>query len=110
MGHESSSRGEGEARDPRCNRAGKARLDNAVNEVAEPTRYSQHTNLGTGIITDKAKRRARIRQPGITNDGTSNVRVYVDRGWTDHLWLSEIVLRKRPPLQAKGGRFRAPRP
>jgi len=45
MGYEGPRRNEREARDTRRNRTGKARLNDAIDKMAEPARYSQHTNL-----------------------------------------------------------------
>src|SRR6478609_11465100 len=55
MDHEGPARDEGEARDRCRNRTGKARLNNSINEVVEPARYSPHTSLGIGVIADRAR-------------------------------------------------------
>ena len=55
MDHEGPGRDEREACDRCCDRAGKARLNNAINEVVEPAWYSPHTSLGIGVIADIAR-------------------------------------------------------
>src|ERR1700758_2066731 len=55
MDHEGPGRDEREACDRCRNRTGKARLNNAINEVVEPARYSPHTSLGVWVIADIAR-------------------------------------------------------
>jgi hypothetical protein len=63
MDHEGLGRDGREACDRCRNCAGKARLNNAINEVVEPARYSPHTNLGIGVIADIARR---VSATGVT--------------------------------------------
>lgn len=113
MDHESPGRDEREACDRCRNRAGKARLNNAINEVVEPAWYSPHTSLGIGVIADIARcvpttgvtccKLTRCRLCGkIIGFGLKRApgsRTRSRQGW-------EKRLRETPPLPFKNDRLR----
>lgn len=52
MDHKGPGGKEGDIGNSRRNRAGQARLDDAVDKVAVPPRYSQHIDLGMDDIAE----------------------------------------------------------